>query len=428
MAETLKTSPSRTLFFNVIPTAAIAFAVAALVSPEPRSVPIIVILALTAVFLWFSAWRSYSDYRIVNEDQASRDEVRRVYSDEGERGRVIDLSNDDVETGADADADIVSSVQLYNVLQSVMRPSTSIITLLYGSSFTLTIVFLIRLFSVKQFGGYPQNLDYGPKISKNGPAGDTNIALEEFDFDTFAHFIQGVLSAFLSFPAVVGFLSNISTKVIRFVRICKRRSSSDAGGNVDTNTAGCFSSILLEKPCLASLSFLQLLCTCLTYYPFYSMIKRLRYSSFSQTSHLNNSTEWCAGFILGISLGSLVSSLIIHQFIIVASDTEGRGKVIDSLAVSDYIENGKKKYSFGNASDFKGVMKCAGSTLYPIVEYASLANLILLAITTLLTAVNIALSWNYEDKENTVNGGILALYICLYVIFYSIFFILARWN
>lgn len=375
-------------------TVVIGFLVAALVAPPSRSLSLIIILALTASGLYTASW---IQFRILN--YLHKADQGEAHEDEENEGGTITLN------------------KFFEIIQIVTRPSMSTIRLFYPSSLTFIIILMIRLFSVDNFGGKPNLLDYGPKVSKGGKVSDTNIALEEFDFDTFAHLIQGVLAAFLSYPAVTGLLSKIASKI---AIKCK------AGSNDNEEDENDDQFLLLVKPSVLLLSILQLLQTCFTYYPFYSLVKRLRYAIFSRTSHLNNTTEWCLGCILGLTLGYLVTALVQRKLFNLAKIEEQRDRILDRLTINQGVtggESNKMVYGFGKACEFERVYK------YPlfleVVDALSIANLILFSVTTLWTGLNIGLSWNYNDK-NEVSAAMIAVFAFVSVVIYSVFFFVSR--
>ena len=397
MVETIKTSPGSSLFFTIVPNVALAAAVAAIAVP-PTSVPLVVILLFSTIILHISAGISY---RTRVNSFSKYDNVKGVHNDEEEQD----------------EKDDITFIEYYNILQQLMKPSLPIICLFYASGAVLIITLTIRIFSVNQFGGNPSLLDYGPKVSKDGQTGDTNIALEQFDFDTFAHAIQGLLAALFSYSAVSGFLAKVA---------------ATAKNCMMSNTAN--QEILTIRPCVFSLNLLQVIQSALTYYPFYSMVKRLRYSSFSQTSHLNNATEWSLGLILGVSLGSLVSSLIQRQLVLKASSQEKRNEIVEAFTIDSAVsqssssesETKEKRYVFGKASEFRGITKYPG--ILRFVEALSMVNLILFSITSLLTGLFIGLSWNYDEENDKSSVVMITIFIGLFFATFIFFMYLGRWK
>lgn len=327
-----------------------------------------------------------------------------------------------------------------------MRPTRPIIVLFYSSIVTLILILMIRLFAIDHFGGKPDLLDYGPKVSKNGKTSPTNAALEEFNFDTFAHVLQGTLATFLSYPAVSGFLSKLATRVRKYITQPKYVLDEKR--------------ILFLPPCFFTLNFIRLLQSCLTYYPCYSMVKRLRYTSFAQSSHLNNATEWTIGCILGVSLGSLASALVQRKLQLMTTSQDDRNEVIAALTVEVKVEvkvvpqvkedeevvmeveakvdeenindnnndnNGveqkkETRYMFGKACEYEGVTK--HPYVLTIIKILSLTNLTVFAATVFLSGLYIGLSWNY-DESYSVNVGITVLYLVIFIVNFGLFFFLS---
>lgn len=445
MTETIRSSWPSFLFFIVVPLIALGFAIAAFVPSSPKSVALIVILLFTAIVIRLSNWvlNRGSNYAFNNHDftmiHRNRNKARSNHNDEEdpEEQRLSQRSHHSSGSSSRRShrsrQKFISSIRYYNTIQPLMRPSQPVTVILYSSILTFILILLVRLFSVGHFGGSPELLDFGQKVSKNKTS-PTNIAMEEFDFDTFAHFIQGVLTTFLTYPAVSGVLAKVATRVRSYFTEPKYLISEKR--------------ILLVKPSLFMLNFIQLLQSCMVYYPFYSMIKRLRYTSFAQSSHLNNCTEWVLGSILGLSLGSLVSSLVQRKLQVMTTCQGDRSDVLDALSVqvevdavvaetdeeinNDSADNDDKepgnvlhekkkqtRYIFGRASEYKGI------TEYPlvlkIVEVVSILNLIVFAATVVLSGVFIGLSWNYDDDDK-VNGGIAVLYILIAISNFALFY------
>lgn len=387
----IKSSSAASVFLNLTPTVLVAFTIAALVAEPPRSIALIVIFLISAVLLQLSGW-------IVHR---TRSRALRGY-DEADKGDEEKNQNQNT---------IYSSEDFLNVLNALMKPQLFTIRVFFASSLILILTLMIRLFSVAHFGGDANLLDYGPKISKNGPAGDTNISFEEFDFDTFAHAVQGFLAGFLSYPATVGIISKIIATIRDFVLSSVKRFERTS------------QPLLLMKPCVFSLCLLQLLQAFVTIYPFYSMVKRLRYTSFSQTSHANNTTEWCLGNILGVSVGCFVTALLQMYFIIMTITEQSRKTCSEALQVNQTDEHGAT-YGFGKASDYEKVTRFP--TILKITRILSFVILGLFSVTTLLTGLFFGLSWNYDDKKSAVNGGMVALFVCINIAAYTAFFFLSR--
>ena len=385
--ETINTPIATKLFYTIIPTAATALAVATVVPSSSFSIPLLIILILTALFISVSAWMTHRDIIKI---------------------QITVTEQDEEDPSSNSTTKAITSIQFYNIIQSLMKPSLPIICLFYASSFTFIITLMIRLFSVNKFGGDATKLDYGPKVGTNS---ETNAAFMGSGADV-GHFIQGFVAALLSYPAVVGFLSKIVSKATMRRREQKESSSESS------------SSILFVKPCVLSLSILQLLQSCMTYYPLYSMIKRLlkyQSSSFSQTSHLNNTTEWCLGVVLGVAVGSLLSSFVQRQIILKSDSNESRIQVMNALMTGEDINGAinEKEFMFGKTSEWKDIAKYP--QMLKLVNIISIANLCLFTITTFLTGLFIGLSWNYDEDDSKVNGVIVAVYATIFVVVHSFF-------
>ena len=388
----INSSSPASMFLNLTPAVLVAFTIAALAAEPPRSIALIIIFLISAVSLQLSGWIAHR-----TRSRALRG------CDEAEKGDEEKNQNQD---------NTYSSEDFFNDLNALMKPQLFTIRVFFASSLILILTLMIRLFSVGHFGGDANLLDYGPKISKNGPAGKTNIAFEEFDFDTFGHLVQGFLAGFLSYPATVGTISKIAATFRGFVLSSMNRTRQSS------------KSLLLVKPCMFSLCILQLLQACVTIYPFYSMVKRLRYTSFSQTSHVNNTTEWCLGNILGVSVGCFVTAILQRHLILGTEIEESRKTHAESLEVNQTELHGIVIYGFGKASDYEIVTRFPN--ILNITRILSFVILGLFSVTTFLTGLFLGLSWNYDEKDSAVNGGMVALFVCINVAAYTAFFFLSR--
>lgn len=400
----LNLSRGGVLFVNVTPLVLVLFTIAALATPKSvygpsthTSIPLVVIFLTSAVALQLSGWISL---RI--RSRLTKNEYNEAAEDDED---VDDESKEEHDNRSK-----ISPMEFYNILDGVMKPSLLTIRVFFAVSLILILTLMIRLFAVNNFGGNPSQLDYGPKISKEGYAGPTNIAFEELDFDTFAHAIQGFLAALLSYPSVGGFIS----KMVAVFRgsVVEKEDGTDRK---------CL--VLLVKPSVFALSFIELLRVCMTIYPFYSIVKRLRYTSFAQTSHANNTTEWCLGCILGVAIGCLVTALIQRHLVLVTKKTQKRNSFAKAFEVREVESDGivMKKYGFGKSSDF--VIR--SPSLLKVVEILSICILILFAVTTFLTGLFFGLSWNYGEDDK-VSAGMVATFVCLNVIIYMLFFFLSK--
>lgn len=393
MEESLKSSLATNLFYTVIPTAALAFAIATVVPSPPFSIPLFFTLVLTVILLRLSAWVSY---RNCVKSQGYYEEITKTEDDEENQN---------------SDDDMMSSLKFYNKLQTLFSQDRAILKIFYPACFAYIIILIIRLLAVDNFGGDPSLLDFGPKISKNGPSGDTNIAFETLTGATVGHFVQGFVAAILSYPAVSGIIAKVAAKL-------KWKITSN------NNVGDCSERTLLIKPCLFTLCLIELLQSCMTYYVLYSMVKRLRYTSFSQTSHVQNTTEWSLGMISGISVGSLASALIQRQLIVTAESNESRRGVVAALTLSPNTESNipnKKCFVFGKSCEYEDITP--NRCILRMVRLVSFANLVIFALTVFLTSLFLGLSWNYNN-EDPRNAAMVAIFMAVFVVVFATFFIL----
>ena len=280
-------------------------------------------------------------------------------------------------------------------------------SLLHSGSITLLIIIVVRLDATEQFGGHIANLDFGEK--SNG--GGDNIAFTP-GWTTYGHCLQGILASLLSYPAVVGLIARIRIRIG-----CGGSKRSDAGGSSN--------SILLTRPSVAMLLLCQLASAVMTIYPTYSLIKRLHksYDYFAQSSHLNNTTEWILGYVLGVGIGWLVTTLVERSFLVLAGlssrDEDGNDEsklsiVSKGLSVSESDVTGTARYGFGIASEYK-------ESISPVVVnlVSGLCALILgiFSIGVLLTGVFTARTWNFDEYYGyRSNDDMTAVFVAVYVI------------
>ena len=279
-----------------------------------------------------------------------------------------------------------------------MRPSPISISLLHSSGVVILVSLAIRLDATDRFGGSPANLDFGVK------AGDgENIAFGP-SFASFGHCVQGVLASFLSYPAVAGVIA----------RICGSRSSSYQGSAT--------SSFLLKKPNVYVLLFCQLVSALTTIYPPYSLIKRVMkdVEEFSVTSHMNNTTEWVLGYVLGVGIGWFVTVLVQKYFVELSGFREqnenGRlSQISAQLTVSEESNlGGNVEYGFGKSSEYKSM---APSILYSIVSILSTLLLSLVSVASLSTGVLIGLTWNFEEEKwaDKLDQDMTFVFVCVWL-------------
>lgn len=300
--------------------------------------------------------------------------------------------------------------KLFRTLQEIMRPSATNIALLHAAAIVLLIVLAVRLDATDQFGGYPANLDFGLKGYGDGE----NVAFTRSS-STVGHFVQGVLASFLSYPAVAGLLARVF-------------------GSRDGT-----SKFLFRQPRMSLLLFCELLSACMTIYPAYSLIKRFNKDSvdFARTSHMNNTTEWVLGYVVGVGLGWLVTIWVQRSLLTLAGLFSPREngtpdnnimRVVSALTVSESEVDGDAKYGFGMSSEYNEKNPTKG---YRAVSVLCSTLLLLLSITSFLTGVFIGLTWNYQQEElvQKVNKEITASFALLWVIvtFFMTWFASKKW-
>jgi len=273
--------------------------------------------------------------------------------------------------------------KIYETLQSIMRPSPSSISLLHSSGLILLVTLCIRLGATDQFGGHPANLDFGIKGYGDGD----NVAFT-LNFASFGHCIQGALASFLSYPAVTGLVA----------RVCGSKSEG-------IDHARATSSFFFKIPSVYVLLLCQLISASMTVYPSYSLIKRAMkdLEEFSRTSHMNNTTEWVLGYVLGVGVGWLVTILVQKHMLRLAGLT-GSGQENDigklsqvsaELTVSELNFEGNVEHGFGKSSEYRTMIM---PIVYFIVSIVSTLLLLLINITSLVTGLLIGLTWNVEEE------------------------------
>eukprot|EP01083_Nonionella_stella_P289145 984040_1 len=282
--------------------------------------------------------------------------------------------------------DTTSSLRLNEINKiieaQILRPSYANMVILHSASITLIIFLIVRLSFTDHFGGWPANLDFGPKISE-----ESNLALTG-DMDSVGHFIQGFLACLFSFPAINGIIAKLL--------VCSRSRGTGTGRD-STGT-----SFWVKHPNVDILLLLQLVSACMTIYPSYNLIKRLIKDSenFSRTSYANNNTEWVLGYILAIGIGWLVSAIVQYKLLSLASLISGA----DEEAQLELLKvEGRDNYGFGSAIEYidesSQRYRRVASTIITIIRNLLL---ILLSISTLLAGIFYGLTWNYNNMENLV--------------------------
>jgi len=305
---------------------------------------------------------------------------------------------------------------LYQTLKRLMRPSPVNIALMHSSAIVLLVTLGIRLDATENFGGYPANLDFGLKGYGDGE----NIAFTKSS-STVGHFVQGVLASLLSYPAVAGLIARV------------------VGGNSRRDVVGSSCAFLFRTPRISLLLLCELASACMTIYPFYSLVKRFMRDStdFARTSHMNNTTEWVLGYIIGVSLGWLVSVWLVRTFLREAGlsknaehesyDSKIR-RVTSILSVSALDTVGNEQYGFGVASEYRETNL---SKFYWAFAVISSILLVLLSITSFLTGIFIGFTWNYQEDDITqkVDVDLTIAFALLWVIvtFFMTWFASKKW-
>jgi len=385
-----KIPPVTVSFFIIFPTVALAFSVAILASPEPRSWAFFATLVITWIGLKGSSWFIYK----------SRDDVaklEKVASATEEDIIVGSPSRDEEETTDEPNNSfqpqiVYNHTHLYKIIQGLMRPPILTIQICHASVLCLLITLSIRIFCVEKFGSHPANLDFG----------SNNVAFVNM-FQSFTTMIQGVFAAFLTYPAVVGLIARVFT--------------TSAGD-----------SLLLKKPNVHVIWFCEVVAACMTIFPTASIIIAIahNYVTFSNSPHLYKLAEWLIGYTLGITAGVYFSSIVQRVFLLVggilnALENNGRNSdesiayVIDKLVLpqtdnDDANPEDEKivKYGFGKASEHKGY-------LVRVVEIAAelLTKLCycVLAIATLLNGIFIGMTWNYDSEGDKASLPIICIFI-----------------
>lgn len=290
-----------------------------------------------------------------------------------------------------------SSRMLKSELDVLFCPTFTSVVLLHTSAISLFLMLLIRIDATDNFGGSPQNLNFGEKFSSGVISEEDNIAFT-LTVTTVGHTAQGLLCALMSYPAVTGWLAR--------------------GGKLS-----------YHRHILSLLLLFQLFCSSMSIYPSYSMLKRLHkdYEYFSRTSHMNNSTEWVLGYMLGVSIGYYLSVVIKIRIMEKAANAElnsVRDQFIAPVVDEYTMEIGEIKYGYGKSSDYKETMK--NSFIYRATDTISKVLSLLLSLTSLLTGIFIGWTWNLENDDTTtpeykVVAGLSflwAFFLCIAVFLY----------
>lgn len=295
--------------------------------------------------------------------------------------------------------------KLFKILEDLLRPSVLNISLLHSSGVVLFAILAIRLDATDQFGGAPQRLDFGLKGYGDG----MNIGLTNSS-STYGHVVQGIISALLASPAVSGSIARIFSS--------EERSAK---------------SFVLRKPSMPVMSACQLVSAVLTIYPTYSLLKRLNKDAdqFSRTSHMNNAAEWVLGYILGVSVGWLVTVLVQKDILKLSgvgdSDGSKLSQVVSCLKSTESDEiDASIKYGYGKVTDY-----AVSSKAYRVITYISAFFLVLLSLATLATGILTGLTWNADEVElkDKIDQDMIAKFFCIWFIITFVFswFALKKW-
>lgn len=364
------------MFFDILILAAPVIAsgvfIAAIFAPAPRSAALCVISFLVAFSLSIGCYLLFRNASLVKKSKSRQNQ------------------------------DASSFPTLLSLLYKTFRPCQISIALFHSSAIVIAFILTYRLGATEMFGGAPQNLDFGPKSYGDG----INVAFTTSS-TTFGHCLQGFLSSFLSFPAIVGILARLPGK---------------------SRSSNTYSILLAKKPSIFLLAALQLTSACMTIYPSYSLIKRLvkNAKSFSRTSHLNNTTEWVMGYFLGVGFG-WCTTVLVQSYLLTLSGLNTRGlmcvcldcgndcgsneeaemnyeinisKVMDVLTVLSETEesspNTTHKYGFGNVQEYCCISSPAVVRYSKLVTTLRTLLLMLLSVSTLLTGIFIGITWNWN--------------------------------
>jgi len=286
--------------------------------------------------------------------------------------------------------------QWSGIVKSFLQPSRTTFQLLHGPACILHLYLTARLYAVDNFQTHPTNLDFGPKYGDSSESAEQNIAFEA-ELNSFGHALQGFLAALLSFPAVSGWLA-------------RKIGCIGMEGSVHAGRARF------------SVSVTTLLYTILTIYPVYNLIKRLNKNSrvFASTSFVNNAMEWTMGYVLGLALGMLFTSLMRRSLVIIYPREHGGG--LDVLMKSfDVSVNSEHKYAFGKLEEYAWTPQsdtclshcravlCDISKMdcFTIVTVISNMFLSLFTISVLIAGIYLGATWNKcleEDGDGCINS------------------------
>lgn len=381
-----------------VPFIATAIFIATLAAPGPRSVSLVVISAIMALATGIAYYQRFRNNQLIKKSEDSYGQLKKL-------------------------------------LYKVFRPLPIYFALMHSTAIVYFIIIIIRLEATDTFGGSPQYLDFGPKVS-SGKIYENNISMTN-SASTFGHFLQGFLASFISFPAIAGIIS----------RIVNPKNCSDAEPKSESvkvsNTK--FSSILGRKPRIIVMTTLQLLTACMTIYPSYSGIKRFVKDGddFSRTSHSNNVTEWLLGYCLGMGIGWFVTVLIqSYLFEMAGLNTNGafstilccsggadennandESKIQTTMDLLDVlpgsgpesgIGGGERKYGFGYVEEYQESCSPRMSMAVAVVSHVRTALLVLLSASCLTTGIYMGKTWGVG--KDALSEDMIVLFVGIYVV------------
>jgi len=207
------------------------------------------------------------------------------------------------------------------------RPDAGSCLLLSGG-LILCVELIIRLACASSFGGHPASFDFGLKCTAamaNASSCEHSIAFTP-EFNSFGHCVQGALSMLL-LPGV----ERIGPQPPLLVRLLS-----------------CFVAV----------------------YPVYNLIKRAARgaSGFAASSFANNGTEWAVGFVLGLSVGAVVTFSPPYA---PPSAANGRNDAIDAITMKLDRKSNKALVAVDALRIAAGVILCLASLLAAVLMGAS---------------------------------------------------------
>ena len=385
----VKIPPITIIFFTVVPILGLACAVAVLASPEPRSWSFFTAAVTCWIGLRSSAWFMHKirDDVVRLEKAAHAAEINTglLSPTSDEEGKTEDQNSENPHT-------VYNHIHLYKILQGLMRPSLSTVRIQHTAAIIMGIILTIRLFFIKLFGTHPANLDFGSSNDENIPF--------VHKFDSLIGVVQGSLASFLSYPAVVGLIARVFTT---------------APGD----------SLLLKRPNLHIIWLCETISAIMTLYP--SIVTIIAVLScidnFAISNHLRRLMEWLIGYILGITFGVYLSTVVQRVMLLISGilnalenpnmdSDEAVSYVVDKLIVIDGSDDEDEKdiktlYGFGKADDYKG-----GLARFMELFLRTVTRMcqILFAITTILNGIVMGSRW-YFDREEKSSPGMICIFL-----------------